>query len=259
MAEKTRDAPYIRKFDTRGDIEIWLVDGNYIRGHLDEEFTDFGQHYRYSFIPEKEFWLDVGVGHKERKFFIDHLLVEYRLMKKGVRYNKAVKKADRAEQKERGRSGDGGRATHHGRRSRDGQSVHRRLWKELGHGVCVWIVNGRRVRSVFDTDFTEGGHDQVYKFVPEGEIWIDDAVVEQERGFVLLHELHERNLMAQGMSYDKAHAQSSRLEVRCRHHPDKLDDALAAEEQALREIPQRGRGAGIVKRTYRTIRRLVRA
>jgi hypothetical protein len=85
------------------------------------------------------------------------------------------------------------------------------------------------VRSGFDIDFTAGGHDHVYEFVPEGEIWIDDAIEEKERGFVLLHELHERNRMATGLPYSTAHNESSRLEYHCRHHPDELHDALAAE------------------------------
>jgi hypothetical protein len=90
-------------------------------------------------------------------------------------------------------------------------------------------VNGRLVRSVFDIDYTEGGHDYVYEFVPANEVWIDDAVEEPERPFVLLHELHERNLMAKGWPYSKAHADSSRIEYRCRHYPDELHDALAKE------------------------------
>jgi hypothetical protein len=85
------------------------------------------------------------------------------------------------------------------------------------------------VRSAFDIDFTAGGHDHVYEFVPEGEVWIDDAIEEKERGFVLLHELHERNRMAEGWPYSKAHTESSRLEFRCRHHPDELHDALTTE------------------------------
>jgi hypothetical protein len=35
--------------------------------------------------------------------------------------------------------------------------------------------------------------------------------------------------MAGGLPYSKAHEESSRLEYRCRHHPDELHDALAAE------------------------------
>ena len=107
--------------------------------------------------------------------------------------------------------------------------VHKKLWKKLENGVSVWIVNGRLVRSVFDIDFTAGGHDKVYEFVPENEVWIDDDIVEIERGYVLLHELHERNRMIKGWTYNKAHAESSKMEYHCRHHPDELHDALAAE------------------------------
>ena len=58
---------------------------------------------------------------------------------------------------------------------------------------------------------------------------MDDDIEESERGYVLLHELHERNRMATGWPYSKAHAESSRLEYRCRHHPDELHDALGKE------------------------------
>lgn len=93
----------------------------------------------------------------------------------------------------------------------------------------MWIVDGRLVRSVFDVDFTEGGHDHVYEFVPENEVWIDNDVDEAERPFVLLHELHERNLMEKGWDYDRAHEDSSKLEYHCRQHPEELHNALAKE------------------------------
>jgi hypothetical protein len=119
--------------------------------------------------------------------------------------------------------------THQGQSLPDPATVHEHLWKKLENGIQVWIVNGRLVRSAYDIDFTEGGHDHVYEFVPTGEVWIDDAIEEEERSFVLLHELHERNRMEKGMPYSQAHAESSRLEFHCRHHPDELHDALAAE------------------------------
>ena len=221
--------PYLEKIESRGKIEIWIVDGMYIRGHMDEEFTNFGQHYAFSYIPENEFWMDRETAHDERKFFIEHLLVEHRKMARGMNYDDALAIADRAERRERRRAGDLARFTHGGRNLPDGRDVHERLWKDLESGVKVWIVNGRLVRSVFDIDYTEGGHDYVYEFVPANEVWIDDAVEEPERPFVLLHELHERNLMAKGWPYSKAHADSSRIEYRCRHYPDELHDALAKE------------------------------
>lgn len=221
--------PYLRKADTRGDIHVWIVDGSYVRGHIDEEFTNFGQHYRYAYIPANEFWIDEEAKHDERAFFTDHLLVEHRLMAKGMPYDEALVEADKAERKERRLAGDVAKATHRGQQLPDGSAAHEHLWKKLENGVSVWIVNGRFVRSVFDIDFTAGGHDHVYEFVPTGEVWIDDAITEKERGFVLLHELHERSRMADAAPYIQAHAESSRMEFWCRHHPDELHDALAVE------------------------------
>jgi hypothetical protein len=221
--------PYLHKDEKIGDLQVWVVDGSYIRGRIDEEFTNFGQHYRYPYIPKNELWIDQEAEQDERPFFIEHLLIEHDLMSKKMSYEEALVRADRAEQKERRRAGDVRKITHNGKQLPDAKAVHDRLWKTLEDGVQVWVVNGRLVRSVFDIDFTAGGHDHVYEFVPQGEVWIDDDITEKERGFVLLHELHERNLMARGMPYSKAHAESSRLEFRCRHHPDELHDALAAE------------------------------
>ena len=89
------------------------------------------------------------------------------------------------------------------------------------------------MRSGFDDDFTEGGHDYVYEFVPQNEVWIDNDLEELERPYVLLHELHERNLMAKGWTYSKAHEDSSKLEYHFRHHPNELHDALAAERLGI--------------------------
>ncbi|MGA2864785.1 MAG: hypothetical protein ABSF95_09880 [Verrucomicrobiota bacterium] len=221
--------PYLQQLDERGSLKVWLVDGSYIRGNIDEEFTNFGQHYRFPYIPENELWIDQERSPDERAFFIDHLIVEHQLMKQGATYEEAIVKADQAERKERRRAGDIKPLTNDGKTLPDPVSVHRELWKKLENGLTVWIVNGRLVRSVFDIDFTAGGHDKVYEFVPAKEVWIDDDIVEKERGYVLLHELHERNRMAAGLPYSLAHAESSRLEYRCRHHPDTLHDALARE------------------------------
>jgi hypothetical protein len=228
MADSLKPA-YLEQLDKRGIFQIWIVDGSYIRGHIDEEFTNFGQHYRYSYIPLNELWIDREAKSDEREFYIDHLLMEYRLMAGGMPYEKTIIKADQAERRERRRAGDVKLMTHNGQQLPDGKDVHDQLWKKLENGLSVWVVNGRLVRSAFDVDFTEGGHDYVYEFVPRNEVWIDDDIVENERGYVLLHELHERNRMAKGWPYNRAHAESSRLEYHCRHHPDELHTELAAE------------------------------
>jgi hypothetical protein len=209
-------------------MSVWIVDGPYVRAHLDEEFTNFGHHLVFACIPEHEFWLDKEAKNDEQKFFIHHLLIEHRLMAAGVPDERAREAANKSELAERNKAGDLHRLTKGGTLP-DPREVHVRLWKQLTNGVSVWIVNGRLVRSVFNIDFTEGGHDHVYEFVPEHEVWIDDDVAEIERPYVLLHELHERNLMAKGATYDDAHEESSRREYYFRHHPNELHMALANE------------------------------
>jgi hypothetical protein len=220
--------PYLKKVGQRGRITIWVVDGTFVRTHLDEEFTNYGQHYGFSCIPKNEFWLDNEAQPDEQPFFIDHLLVENRLMAKGVSYDDALEAADKVEMTERKKAGDVKRLTKTGNLP-DPKEVHVRLWKRLESGLSVWIVDGRLVRSVFDIDFTEGGHDHVYEFVPANEVWIDNDLEESERPYVLLHELHERNLMAKAWPYSKAHEDSSKLEYHCRHNPNELHSALAKE------------------------------
>ena len=225
---ETPKPPYLKKVDQRGKISIWIVDGTYVRTHIDEEFTNYGQHYNFKFIPKEEFWLDKEGKPDEQKFFIDHLLVEHRLMEKGVAYNDALEQADKIELAERRKSGDVRKLTK-GKNLPDAEKVHVRLWKKLETPVSVWIIDGRLVRSVFDVDFTEGGHDYVYEFVPQNEVWIDNDLEEVERPYVLLHELHERNLMAKGWDYDRAHEDSSKIEYHCRHNPDELHIDLGKE------------------------------
>jgi hypothetical protein len=188
--KESQKQPYIEEIDRRGDIHIWIVEGAYIRLHTDNEFKAFGQHYRFPFIPENEAWIDREAGQSERQFIVDHLLVEHRLMAAGVPYEKALARADKEEQKERRRAANIGLLRHHGQKLPGGQEVHERLWKKLESGVSVWIVNGRFVRSIFDIEFIGGGHEYIYDFIPENEIWIDDMIIESERGYILIHELH---------------------------------------------------------------------
>lgn len=228
MTKRKRRLPYLSCLQRRGPLSVWLVDGSYVRKNVDEEFSNFGHHFSFSTIPTNEIWIDQEAQPDEQRFFIRHAAVERRLLRAGVEYEKARRLANRAERAMRVASGDLKKVMR-GKELPDAQLVHRELWKTLPSGVQVWFVNGRLVRSVYDIDFTEGGHEHVYEYVPRGEVWIDDDVRENERGVVLFHELHERTLMAGGMDYDTAHDASSRLELHYRKHPDELHEALADE------------------------------
>ena len=232
--------PYVRLYSRVGDTAVWIVSGPYIREHLDEEFTNFGQHYGFRFIPKDEFWLDDQGAPGEEPFFIEHLLVERRLMAGGLAYDPALDEADKVEQAARDitpLAREGETLLKAGRQDELIARIHQQLLSELSGDVKVWIVDGELVRDVFDIDFTEGGHDKVYSFVPANEVWLDNDVLPGERSFILLHEMHERHLMSLGWKYAEAHADSSRIEYDCRRHPGKLDAALRAEIEKNRESP----------------------
>lgn len=222
--------PYLKKIETVADFEVWFVDGKYIREKIDEEFTNFGQHFGFRFIPHHEFWIDQERTPGEEHFFVDHLLVENRLMAGGMPYDQALVKADRAELKERRK------VDYIKKGLRPGQpkaevlaKVHQELLKSYSRHLNVWVADGRIVRDVYFIDYTEGGHDRVYDFIPAREVWLDDDLELKERKYVLLHEVHERFLMTQGLKYYPAHRSASRIEYYCRHHPEELDRKLAEE------------------------------
>jgi hypothetical protein len=91
-------------------------------------------------------------------------------------------------------------------------------------GLVIYLVDGEKVRDVIDIDFTMGGNEARYSYVPPGEIWIDNAEHVLDRTATALHELVERDLMLHhGMSYDSAH------------------DAANARERAFRQDLERRR------------------
>jgi len=243
--------PYIKKFGEISKFTVWIVDGKFIRKNIDEEFTNFGQHYRFKFIPENEFWIDKEGKEGEERYYIDSMLTMNRLLAKGMNHDEAVKKADIIERRERAKSNLMKKEI---KLRKDHEklinSVHKKFLKEYsGKKVKIWIVDGEAVRDLFCIDFTEGGHNFAYPFIPKNEVWIDNDVSKDEIKFILLHELHERNLMEKGWGYafDKftqeiikktsknqkikksAHFDAARVEYYCRHHPKETDKYMKIE------------------------------
>ena len=215
------ERPYLKKLTEIEDFAVWEVNGEYVRNYLNREFTNFGQHYRFSFIPTYEFWVDKENSRGEAHFFVDHMLIEWHLMREGRSYDFAIEVADKEEKKERRKS----EILHKVIDSRPHiydvvpQEVYRQKVKNYDY-PDIWVISGELVRDMYFIDFTEGGHHFVYNFVPYHEVWIDDDLKPEERKFVLLHELHERYLMYKGSDYSKAHHSSSIIEYKCRKEPD---------------------------------------
>lgn len=223
--------PYIKKFGIVSNFIIWMVDGGYIRKYIDIDFTNFGQHYRFNFIPKNEFWIDKSYGNgAEEKYYVEHMLVEHRLMANGKSYDDAVEQADVIEQREREKDYilKSGPRKHHAKKQ-----ILRKLRLQLvrvySNGIKVWVVDGEIVRNLLYIGFTAGGHDKVYKFIPKDEIWIDDELSQKERKYVLLHEAYERNLMRQGLAYADSHNNANEVEYFYRNNPKDLGKRLGWE------------------------------
>lgn len=228
--------PYIKKEKEIAGFTVWMVDGSYIRKNIDEEFTNFGQNYRFKFIPKKEFWIDKEHSKREgeKEFYINTMMAMDNFLSNGISHKKAVEIACILEKAERSKSKYFKRFFKSKSKKEEINKIHLRLLKNYSkNNIKVWIVDGELVRGLYFIDFTQGGHDKVYKFVPKNEVWIDDDVSQKERKFILLHEIHERNLMKKGMKYDMAHHYSSIIENYARHNRRKVDKFLRKELQKI--------------------------
>lgn len=229
--------PYIKKLETVEDFDVWEVDGECIRNKVNREFTNFGQHYSFDFIPTKEFWIDKQHGADETDYFINHMIVEWNMMRNGSKYNDALTVADTLEKRERSKSDLIKKLEK--KVSSISAQVPQEVYKEKLDKfkvVEVWVVSGEAVRGLYFIDFTEGGHHFVYDFIPLNEVWIDDDLSPKERDFVILHELHERYLMSTGMDYNHAHRSSSIIEYKCRTNEELLKEAINAEIEKNKQI-----------------------
>lgn len=102
-------------------------------------------------------------------------------------------------------------------------------------GLDIWIVDGPKVRRELFTDFTLGGNDQRYKFIPPGEIWIDNSTSVEELEFTIIHEVYEQELMKQGATYSKAHELAAQEELKARINKTESIDELRERWYKLRE------------------------
>jgi len=190
-----------------GGKNIYIVDGEFIRTHLNAEFTNWAQHFRFpELIPEKEIWVDEEKEPGELNYFITAASTEYDKMAAGENYGKAHIQATEVEKNQREK------------KMLKKDDVRIKLWKKLPKsGLKIYVVDGEAVRDQLNVDFTEGGHSLRYDFIPRKEIWIDNDVAPKERKYILAHEIFELGAMQKnGGDYDKAHKAASKYEKELR-------------------------------------------
>ncbi len=229
---------YWKKYKEILGFIVWLVDGKYIREHLDIEFTNCAQHYQFHFIPKNEFWIDRFRIAGEEKYYINSMLLMNKLLARGIKHKEAVKIADKQERQERLKSKFAKRySVLRGNKKKLINFIHKKFLREFSNSkVKVWFVKGRCVRDLYFPDFTHGGNDKVYKFVPKYEVWIDDSLNPKERKFAAVHELYERNLIAyKSLKYEKAHKLASKLELSYRKNQKGLMKRIREEAHKAKE------------------------
>jgi len=222
--------PYIKKLVSKNGLNFFIVDGFWIRKNIEEEFTNCSDFHKFKFIPKNEVWIDKDNNAFEMKYFIKFYLAKEKYLSLGKHYKKAVKLANLIEKNERGKN-IFLRKLKNVSNEQLINKIHKKLLRKYSNDkVKTWIVDGFLVRSLIFLDFTHGGHDFVYRFVPKNEVWIDDVISSKDLKYVLVHELRERRLMKKGMKYNNAHYNfASKIELYLRKNPKKLDAILRKE------------------------------
>jgi hypothetical protein len=170
-------------------------------------------------IPQGEIWLEQKSLDKEGIFFIANALARLKEKAKGSPSEQAYTSGIHVERLLREKLT--------GLKFRAGKP-HKQVPPELyvepymtlsdvNFPIKVWLVDGNTVRCLYKTDYTEGGHGYVYRWVPRDEIWIEKDLDRPELPFIVSHEYIELRLMRDtGIDYDKAHEICSRMEFNLR-------------------------------------------
>jgi hypothetical protein len=205
-----------------GGWRVFSVDASAVRciAQPDEEFGNFATHEEFpNLIPKGEIWIGRKNLDKEGVFFLANILTRLRKQHHGISEDQAYTAGLNVERLLREKMT--------GLKFRNGKS-HGRVPRELyiqqyitlpdpEFPIEVWLVDGNMVRCLYKTDYTEGGHGFVYRWVPKQQIWIEKDLDQWELPFIVSHEYLELRLMRDhGVEYDHAHEICSKVEFHLR-------------------------------------------
>ncbi len=201
---------------------IYSVDTAAVRcvAQPDEEFGNFASRDEFpNLIPRGEIWIGAKNLNKEGVFFIADALARFAAREKGVpdetAYTAGLNTERALRERVNGLKFRAGRP--HKRVPPDLYVEHYITLADRKFPIEVWLIDGNMVRSLYKTDYTEGGHGYVYRWVPKREIWIEKDLDRWELPFIVCHEYLELRLMRdEGIDYDSAHAICSKVEFKLR-------------------------------------------
>jgi hypothetical protein len=218
LIDTTRDGDFTYK--------IVRIDGEAARNNVNEEITDTEHSMNFPEIPDDEFWIDETVKDHEIPIEVARMVVEKQALRAGKDKELAYILGQRKEEELRAQTEIGKKVA-----TMSDDEVHvaanRGVLKQrrTKNDIEIRLVDGEYYKCKFNVDFTEGGHDIRYPWLPPNTIVIMNTAKPEERPYIIAHETHERVDMKKGMQYDAAHERASEYEHNLRENPELLSKA----------------------------------
>jgi len=244
-------------------MNLWVVDGCFIRDRIDIAFTDVGQPLHQPYVPQNEIWVDDLADPRDMACSLFQAMIEYSLMSKGWSFDGARAWAGVEESRIRKSPVEvPDKATvvlylrswfqnwsPPSRRRMGNLSTCRLDFADLSMASCnrppsscvyrietlgkidgytILVVDGNLVRTHLDVYFTQGGNPARYGYIPRTEIWVEKLSVPKDQAATLFHELVETWLMRKASwPYLAAHDEATLMEKEFR---DRVPRGLVPDE-----------------------------
>ena len=224
QAQKHRSVAKLNKqfVATHEGFDVYTIDASTLRtlAQPDEEFGNIATNDEFpDLIPKGEIWLSEKNLDTEGLFFITAAVTRLKALANGESQERAYAMGINVQRALREK--------HNGVKFRAGKP-HKRVPEAIyvepyltlpdeKFPIEVWLVDGNLVRSLYKTDYTEGGHGYVYRWVPKQQIWVEKDQDRWELPYIVSHEYLELRLMRdEKMAYDPAHEICSKVEFNLR-------------------------------------------
>ena len=79
-------------------------------------------------------------------------------------------------------------------------------------GFKIWLVEAGWIRDHWDNDFTDFGVPAHFKFIPAGELWVDQATASSELKYMVKQAWREQKLLSSGHTFTEAMTDAERDE-----------------------------------------------
>ena len=236
----------------RGGQHIWVVDWNNVC-RIYPDWIMGGNDQRYRFNPADEVWIDASMGIEEYVYTLQHELIEQRLMRDRLwTYDRAHDYANLTVDRKLRANNQKRIARKLKKLNEDGsppgyapalfEGVYKAFnGRVLGHEV--WVVDGALIRQKLDVDIVfPGAHSMQRKYVPEGEIWLDNATSCEQLKLAMVELVAMLKAKQKGKSIDEAYELSHIARETERERQRKI---CAAHESAMPAVRTGARARGV--------------